>query len=323
MGIDLGGSHVAAAVVDAQGRLRGRAERAVDAARSPADLVGIDVAGVVREAAAFAGVELDAVLAVGLGVPGSIDAVARTCRFAPNLGWRDVPAADLLERALRRPVRLINDVSAQALGETRWGAGRGAETLVMISVGTGIGGAVVVGGRLLEGAHGAAGEIGHATVDAVGPPCRCGNRGCLEAFAGAWAIAAAARAAVERGDAPGLARRVPSLDRLDARVVAEAAAEGDAPSRAILAEAGRWLGIAAANAIATVDPQCIVIGGGVARAGELLLAPLRAEAARRTRMLGPEETPIVPADLGSDAGLLGAALRILQEEPCRTLGGGL
>jgi glucokinase len=248
------------------------------------------VAAVLARLAALAE-EAGAVDSVGVALPGLVDDKGRAV-LLPNLygDWAGQPIGESLSAALERPVRLINDGHAFALAEARVGAARGADDVLCVVCGTGIGGGLVIGGRLHLGVEDRGGEVGHHTVVEDGPLCRCGNRGCLEMLAGARAIA----------DSAGKT----SFDD-----VVIAARAGDERSVEALRRAGSYIGIAVANLTIFLTPQRIVIGGGVAQAGELLLAPLRAEVERRAGGVAPlHAIEIVPATLGADAGAVGAAL---------------
>jgi glucokinase len=227
---------------------------------------------------------------IGLGMPGPLDLEHGRTIFLGNFpGWEDYPVVEPLERKTGLPVSLINDARAFTLAELELGAGRGCTTLVALTIGTGVGGGVVVGGRLLLHMNGGVGELGHQTLEPDGPPCGCGNHGCLEAFSAGPAIAAAAGMAT------------PEL-------VVEAALAGDRRAIGVLARAGEYLGIGMANIAVVVGPERFVVGGGVAAAGDLLLGPARREFARRLTVMPADRIPIVPAELGVRAGAVGAAL---------------
>jgi glucokinase len=221
---------------------------------------------------------------------GVFDGVAGTATFLPNLpgNWAGTPVREPVAAALGAGAVLVNDARAFAVGESRLGAASGRRTALFVTVGTGVGGGVVVDGRLHLGI-GTAGEFGHQTVDPAGPVCGCGNRGCVEAVACAGAIAAAAECGT-------------------VEEAVEAAQSGDEQARAALEQAGRALGIALANAVLLLAPERIVVGGGVAGAGDLLLDPIRDELRRRVRVAPIERIDVVPAELGPGAGAIGAAL---------------
>jgi glucokinase len=228
---------------------------------------------------------------VGIGVPGLYDPATGTTRFLVNLpgAWAGRPVAGPVGDALGLPAFLINDARAFGLAELRSGAGRGAASMIGLTLGTGIGGVIAVDGRIHQGHDGTAGEIGHQTIQPDGPWCGCGNRGCLEAFARADQVAALCGTATAE---QGVAR---------AQAGDERAIDG-------LAQVGRYLGIGIANMIAVISPDRVVIGGGIAAAGDLLLEPIRAELRRRVRTTSLDEVVVVTAELGTWAGAIGAAI---------------
>jgi glucokinase len=251
-------------------------------------------ATVVAQLAEVAAAAIDAwgpVASVGIGVPGLYDPATGTTRFLVNVPgpWDGHPVAGPVADAVGVPAFLINDARAFGLAELRLGAGRGASSMVGLTLGTGIGGVFAIGGRVHQGHDGTAGEIGHHTIDPDGPWCGCGNRGCLESFARADQIAAACGTAT-------------------AEEAVRAAQAGDERARAGLADIGRYLGIGIANMIAVISPDRIVLGGGVAAAGELLFGPIRAEIARRVKTTAVGEVVLVTAELGTLAGAIGAAI---------------
>jgi glucokinase len=251
-------------------------------------------AAVVAQLAEVGAAAIDAwgpVASVGIGVPGLYDPATGATRFLVNVPgpWAGHPVAGPVADAVGVPVFLINDARAFGLAELRLGAGRGASSMVGLTLGTGIGGVFAIDGRVHQGHDGTAGEIGHHTIDPDGPWCNCGNRGCLESFARADQIAAACGTAT-------------------AEEAVRAAQAGEARALAGLADIGRYLGIGIANMITVISPDRIVIGGGVAAAGELLFGPIRAEIARRVRTTSIDEVVLVSAELGLLAGAIGAAV---------------
>jgi glucokinase len=227
---------------------------------------------------------------LGIGMPGPLDLERGRTIFLGNLpGWEDCPVVEPLEQRLGLPVALINDARAFTLAELEAGAGRGVATMVAITLGTGVGGGIVVDGRLLLGMNGTVGEIGHQTIEPDGPRCGCGNRGCLEQFVSGPAIARAAGAET-------------------AEQVVEAGRAGDSTALDVLARAGSYLGIGIANVMLAVGPERVVVGGGVADAGDLLLGPAREELRRRVTVMPIDRVEIVRAELGLQAGAIGAAL---------------
>jgi glucokinase len=281
LGLDLGGTNIKRVVLDGDDIV----ERDSEPTRSDEGVAAVldRLAGLAREAGP--------VSSVGVALPGLFDTDGRAV-LLPNLhgDWVGRPIAEPLADALDRPVRLINDGHAFALAEARIGAARGAKDVLCVVCGTGIGGGLVIGGRLHLGVEDRAGEVGHHTVVEDGPLCGCGNRGCLETLAGSRAIAATAQQ--------------PSFDD-----VVVSARRGDERAQEAIRSAAAYIGIAIANLTIFIAPQRIVVGGGVAEAGELLFAPLRAEVKRRVGRVAPlHAIDIVPATLGADAGAVGAAL---------------
>jgi glucokinase len=304
IGVDVGGTKVAAGVVDPAGRIVERLRRPTPAA-SPeqTEQAIIDVV-------AELGSRHD-VTAVGIGAAGFVDETGSSVMFAPNLAWRDEPVKKRVEDRLGRPVLVENDANAAAWAEARFGAARDHEHVVLIAVGTGIGAGLVLSGRLYRGRWGAAGEPGHYRVVPDGRLCGCGNRGCWEQYVSGNALAAEAREFARRspGAAAGLlALAGGSADRIDGPAVTAAARAGDAVAVRCFEIIGHWLGTGLADLAAILDPGCFVIGGGVSEAGELLLAPARAAfAGGLTGAAYRPHAEIRLARLGPDAGLIGAA----------------
>jgi predicted NBD/HSP70 family sugar kinase len=299
IGIDFGKRHLAVAVSDLSHEIL--AERWRTMHEDYDARAGMDGAvKLVDEALARSGTEPDRVLGVGLGLPGPIHRSTGTVGSSAILpGWTDVRIAEVMSERLALPVHVDNDANLGALAELHWGAGQGASTLVYLKMATGIGAGLVIGGRLFHGAGGTAGEIGHTTVDEAGPICRCGNRGCLEMFAAAPALAELLR--TTRGDVTG--------DR-----VVELALEGDPGCRRAIADAGSYTGHAVANLCNLFNPERIVVGGSLGAAGEVLLGPLREAVRRRVIPSAVGDVEIVPGVLGDRAELLGAVALVLKEK---------
>ncbi len=310
VGVDIGGTKVAAGLVDARGRVVHRARRDTPhRSRSPR-VVEDTIVSAVEELLAVSG-RAGEVLAVGIGAAGFVAADRATVVFAPHLSWRNEPLRDALRDRLPVPVFVDNDANAAAWAEYRYGAGHGETNLVMVNLGTGIGGGVVLDGRVVRGRYGIAGEFGHMQVVPGGIRCECGNRGCWEQYASGNALVREARALVG-ADSPMatdlLARVHGRPEDLTGPLVTQAAREGDALARELLAEVGRWLGVGIANLVAALDPGTVVVGGGVSAAGDLLLEPARQAFRRQLTGRGYRpEARIVTAELGNEAGLVGAA----------------
>ena len=303
IGIDIGGTKVAAGVVDDNGEVLARARRRTPS-RDPAHLVDV-VGEIARQLLADHDVSC-----VGVGAAGWVDAARRTVLFAPNLAWRNTPLRDQIAEKVDLPVVVENDANAAAWGEYRYGAGAGASDVVVVTIGTGIGGGIILNGELYRGAFGIAGEPGHMRVVPGGRICGCGNHGCWEQYCSGTALVRAAHEiATQRPQEGQRLRQVAGdIDAIDGPAVMSAAQEGDPAAVDCFQEIGRWLGQGLADLAAILDPARFVIGGGVADAGELLLSPARDTFASVLSGRGHRPAAeIVGAQLGSEAGLIGAA----------------
>jgi len=305
IGIDVGGTKIAAGVVDEDGKVIARRQIAT-AAKHPTAVV----AGIVKVAQ-----ELNAAApgatGIGIGAAGLVDGDNGVVLSAPNIAWENVPLRAMVADRIDLPVLIDNDANVAAWGEALYGAGKGYGDQIMLTVGTGVGGGIIIGGKIYRGAHGIGGELGHMIVDAGNSAqCACGNHGDLEAMASGSSIGRRAR---ERASEPGAAAVLERAGRdgaaITGELVGEAAKAGDVWAREIIAETGHWLGVGIANFINIFDPNVVVVAGGAAAGtGELLLAPARDAAAgliigHAWRKL----PPILPAALGYDSGLVGAA----------------
>lgn len=289
LGLDLGGTNLKWAVVertDGSWRTLATGQVPTEADEGPEAVVD-RVAGTGADVAR----EWPGIVSTGVGLPGLYDPAAGTVRFLPNVpgDWAGRPLAAPVARRVGVPAALVNDARAFGLAELRLGAGRGARSMVGLTLGTGIGGVIAIDGRVHQGHDGTAGEAGHQTIDPDGPECGCGNRGCLEAFARADRIA----------EACGTASPEEAVER---------ARDGDRRAREGLDRVGRYLGIGIANLVVLVTPDRVVLGGGVAAAGDLLLAPIRDELRRRVRVTALDAVEVVTAELGPLAGAIGAAV---------------
>ena len=303
IGIDIGGTKVAAGVVSTDGTILRRMQVPTPS-HSPEAVEDAIVALVDQLSRAYT------VGSVGIGAAGWVDSEQSLVRFSPHLAWRNEPLSARLNQRISLPVMVDNDANAAAWAEYRYGAGRGAKVMVCITLGTGIGGAIVVNGKLFRGAYGMAGEFGHMGLVPEGHWCPCGNRGCWEQYASGNALVRDARALMSEGSpqAAALLSAVPDIDSLTGPDVTLLAVEGDALSRELIADVGRWLGKGLADLAASLDPDLFVIGGGVSSAGELLLEPAQDAFARNLTGRGfRPPASIVLARFGNDAGLIGAA----------------
>jgi glucokinase len=310
IGIDLGGTKILAAVVDPAGTIRGLSKRRTRAELGPVEVIA-RVTETAREAAAEAGLTMAGVAAVGIGVPGPLDPQTGVVSYAPNLpGWEKIPLGRKLSDVLGVPVYAENDVNVGTLGEYVRGAGRGTRDMVGIFVGTGVGGGIILDGALRGGYRHAAGEIGHMVVAAGGPYCGCGRQGCLEAVASRTAIERDLRAGVANGRENLLFEFAgPGLERLTSGVLADAWDAGCPLTREIIGRAQWYLGLHAASIINLIDPEMLVYGGGLVEAmGDRFLAPIRAIGYEHLLQQSGPLVRIVPAELGDNAGVLGAAV---------------
>jgi glucokinase len=310
-GIDLGGTTIDGVLADDAGRVVAHAQVATESHAGPAAVLE-RIAGLVEELSLAAG---SSALAVGVGCPGLVDVRAGVTRFFPNLPtqWRDVPAAGVLANRLKRPVYLLNDVRAATLGELVFGHGRDVQTMAFFSLGTGVGGGLVIDGKLRLGPLGAAGELGHQTILPHGPPCGCGNSGCLETLASGPAITAEGVRLMLSGQAPRLYELAGGNPaNVSPRTMAAAAREGDAGAAGAVSRAAGHLGVGVANVVTILHPQLVVLGGGVAEMGDLLLAPVRRVLRERVRMFPTDDVRVELSLLGPRAGALGGAALALR-----------
>jgi glucokinase len=304
IGIDIGGTKVLGGVVDSNGRVLTRLRRLTPGRRVRA------VEDTVVEMVETLSAGYD-IAAVGVGAAGFVDAARATVLFSPHLAWRDEPLRDALMSRIKIPVVVDNDANAAALAESRFGAGVGHRLVLCITLGTGIGGALVIDNRVFRGANGLAGEFGHMQMVPDGRRCECGNRGCWEQYASGNALVRDARELV-LADSP-VAHYLRDLvegdlARLTGPLVTEAAQAGDPLAIELIADIGNALGVGLAGMTAAFDPSCIIIGGGVSAAGDLLLEPTRAAFSRTLTGRGfRPEPPITEAALGPEAGFIGAA----------------
>jgi glucokinase len=304
IGVDIGGTKVAAGVVDTEGRILARSRR--DTPSLDPQATEDVIADAVNELTAEHDVE-----AVGLGAAGFIDADRSVVLFAPNVAWRNEPIRADLQRRINLPVVVENDANAAAWAEARFGAGRSERTVACVTVGTGIGGGLVLDGKLFRGSFGIAGEFGHMRVVPDGVRCGCGNKGCWEQYASGNALVREARD-LAASQSPLAAYLLESAggdpSRITGPLVTEAAKAGDLAACELFVEVGRWLGLGLANLATILDPSSFVVGGGVSEAGDLLLAPTRDAFHRMLSGRGHRpEAEIRLAELGNDAGLVGAA----------------
>jgi glucokinase len=311
IGVDLGGTNLRAAIVNIESGEFTGLKHVLAHAHEGHNAVMVRMADLINDVIASSEFQKSDIGGIGIGVPGVLDLERGLVLFLPNLpgNWPKVPLRDTIENRVGLPTFLLNDVRSMTLAEWTYGAGRGVDTIACFAIGTGIGGGLVINGQLHLGIGGTGGELGHQIIDMNGPPCGCGSKGCLEAFASGPAIAAMGVKAVMQGLTTSIGDLVDyDLNRITTRVIAEAANAGDAIAQGIYATAGFYIGIAVSNVLAAVGPRKVVIGGGVAQAGDLLLEPIRRTVDERVFIMPKEQVEILPAELGPYAGLVGAAL---------------
>jgi len=308
IGIDLGGTKIGTGLVDRQGRLHAHDYRPTEASRGR-DAVIERMIDSARQVMAEASLQPGQVTAIAIGAPGPLDIPMGILTEPPNLpGWHNVPLRQIMQDALHIATYLENDANAAGIGEYLYGAGRGTRHMVYVTASTGIGGGLILDGKIYQGATGGAGEIGHMTILPYGPYCGCGNRGCLEAMASGTAIAREGQYLVRRG--------VPTLiatladgeaDAVTAKMVVDAMQQGDRYAADIVTDAMRYLGIGMANLVNLFNPEMIVIGGGLTHLGEQLLDPVRRAIAVRAFPMAAQRVQVALAQLGDDVGIIGAA----------------
>jgi glucokinase len=309
IGIDIGGTKVAGGLVDVDGNVTHRARRDTPHRSTSPSVVEGTIVEVVAELMQAAGPQ--GVAAVGIGAAGFVGADRATVVFAPHLSWRHEPLRFGLEKRVAKPVFVDNDANAAVWAEWKFGVAQGESHVMMVTLGTGIGGGILTDGQVQRGRFGIAGEFGHMQVVPEGHRCECGNRGCWEQYASGNALVREARSlfAANSPMAGDLLDRVQGVvGNLTGPLITQAARDGDPTARELLADVGSWLGVGIANLAAAFDPGMFVIGGGVSAAGELLLAPARDAFQRKLTGRGYRpEARIVVARLGNDAGMIGAA----------------
>ena len=307
LGIDLGGTNVAAAVVDKDGSILGKAS--LPTPRTGAEAVADQMAAAAAAAVEKAGISMEQVESVGIGSPGTIEPQHGLIKFWSNLDFEDVPLVALMEERLSKPIYLENDANAAALGEYAAGAGKGSQSMVAITLGTGVGGGAILNGKLYTGFNYAGMEVGHFVIEHGGRLCTCGRRGCFEAYCSATALIKRTREVMEEHPDSLLWQLAGSLEGVDGRTPFDAAAQGDAAAGKVIDEYVNYLGCGVASLVNIFQPEVFCIGGGPSAQGETLMAPVRyilnredyaRNSVRRTRL--------VRAALGNDAGIIGAAL---------------
>jgi len=312
IGVDLGTLHTTVAITDLLGRVETRIEYPTDCQQDKDRIIEKLIVAIHNIINNF-GIKWKKIAGIGVAAPGLIDKKG-TMLITPNFGWKDTPLGDMLKKEFHIPVFVDNNVNAMALAEFEFGKGQGVKNFVFINVGMGIGAGVVINGELFHGKSNCTGEIGHTTVDYNGPKCSCGNNGCLEVMASGPAIAKRAIKSIKEGEKSLISELVNyDLNQISAEIVATAANQGDKLGRSIMEETGEYLGTGVANIINLFNPELVIMGGGVARAGDLIFEPLKKAVQKRAFSVSAEAAKIMPVSLGKDCTVIGAAALVLKE----------
>ncbi|HET7144216.1 MAG TPA: ROK family protein [Anaerolineales bacterium] len=307
--VDMGATHINIAIADFSAKIIEEISLPFDIKQGPQICLS-EASRILYELLDRGGINISQLMAVGVGVPGPVIADAGMVVSPPIMpGWDGYPIRDSLQKEWGLPVSLNNDAELGALGEWAYGAGRGEKNLAFIKVGSGIGAGLIINQQIYGGTTGSAGEIGHLTIDENGPLCSCGNRGCMEAFAGGHAIALQAKELVKSGKRTLLSNI--QLENLTAQEVAKAARRGDLPSQEIIMRAGTFIGIAIAGLVNLFNPGAVIIGGGVAQAGDLLTTSIRQAVRERSLRASEQSVHITTAMLGKRSSLMGATVQAI------------
>ncbi len=314
LGIDLGGTKILTAVANTAGEMLSR-DHSITPAREGQRAVIQSILESVSRALDQAHIVTADLAAIGVGAPGLSNPETGILFTSPNLpGWKDVPLRDIMEKELGKRAFLINDANAAAVGELYFGAGRGARNFIYITISTGIGGGIIIDGKIYTGSTGTAGELGHMTINDEGPPCNCGNRGCWETLASGTALARDARHRIEEGSKTSILDYADGdTAKVTAEVIHKAAQGGDNLARELITGTGYYIGVGLANLINIFNPEIIVIGGGLSNIGDMLLEPAFNEARKRAFTSAYQAVRFARAGLGRNSGALGAAAFALQE----------
>lgn len=311
IGIDVGGTNVKIALVDENGKII-YSNSVPTYAKMGYEYTVNNIKQAIKDLMKETNTDSKTIEGIGFDFPGQVDYKTGVVKLAPNIpGWVNVPIAQMIEDEFHIPTRIDNDVRCAALGEMKFGAGQGCENFVCITVGTGIGSGLVVNGKLVRGASNAAGEIGHIKLQMKdGPICGCGDTGCLEAFASGPSIVAMAQDYIKGGKSTKFRELAGVDNEITPYIVAKAAEEGDPVAKRIFEIVGEYIGIGLTSVINLLNPEKVIIGGGVAEAGDLLLNPIRKTIKERAMVVAGSAVEIVPAQLGNSAGVIGASMLI-------------
>lgn len=311
IGIDVGGTNVKIALVDGEGKII-YSNSVPTYAQMGYEYTVNNIKQAIRDLMKETNTDAKEIEGIGFDFPGQVDYKTGVVKLAPNIpGWVNVPIAQMIEEEFNIPTRIDNDVRCAALGELKFGAGKGCENFVCITVGTGIGSGLVINGQLVRGAANAAGEIGHIKLKMNGGPiCGCGDTGCLEAFASGPSIVAMAQEYLKGGKSTKFREMAGADGEITPYIVAKAAEAGDPVAKRIFEIVGTYIGMGLVSVINLLNPEKVIIGGGVAAAGDLLLDPIRKTIKERAMVVAGNSVEIVPAELGNSAGVIGASMLV-------------
>ena len=307
IGIDLGGTKIAAGVTDSEGQILAQASTPTLAQR-PFDEVVADMADCALKALQLSGHQLDEVGSIGIGIPGIAENVNGTVIFCTNLGWHNMPLREELQKRINKPIFIDNDATVAGLAESRAGVSQGASSSVFMTLGTGVGGGIVLDGKPWTGAHGVASELGHLTLVVDGIQCTCGKRGCTERYCSATALIRMGREAAQENPDCLIMQRAGSLEKIDGRTIIDCAREGDPVAVQVFSDYTKYLALAINNVISFMDPEVIVLGGGISMAGQFLLDAVKEKLPPCLMYKTLPHGRIELATLGNGAGIIGAAM---------------
>lgn len=311
IGIDVGGTNVKIALVDDKGKII-YSNSVPTYAQMGYEYTVNNIKQAIKDLMKETNTKTSDIQGIGFDFPGQVDYKTGVVKLAPNIpGWVNVPIAKMIEDEFHIPTRIDNDVRCAALGELKFGAGKGCENFVCITVGTGIGSGLVINGKLVRGAANAAGEIGHIKLQMQnGPICGCGDTGCLEAFASGPSIVAMAQEYLKGGKSTKFREMAGADGEITPYIVAKAAEAGDPVAKRIFEITGYYIGMGLVSVINLLNPEKVIIGGGVAEAGDLLLDPIRKTIKERAMVIAGNSVEVVPAELGNSAGVIGASMLV-------------
>ncbi len=309
IGVDLGGTNIAVGVIDENYNIIGRGKVKTRAPR-PAEAIFDSIKEAVDMAVVNAGINYDEITSVGIGTPGSVNKDTGAIEFSNNLKFHNVPAKAMLEERLKKPVYLENDANAAALGEAVAGCGHGVKNFVAVTLGTGVGSGIIIDGKIYRGSNFCGGEMGHMVINVDGIPCNCGRKGCWEKYASATALVSQAVEAMQNDKASLLWQTCDGdLNKVDGKSIFDALDLGDATAKAVVNRYLYYVSIGIANVINALQPESVCVGGGISGQGEKILQPIREMVkAERYSVYADKQAAIIPAALGNDAGIIGAAL---------------